>query len=68
MDFAEIKLKARARVKPIVLTLDRIGLSPLSVSLIGLAINTGDPMSAIEAELSKVLGPLRDDATAAAGR
>jgi CDP-diacylglycerol--glycerol-3-phosphate 3-phosphatidyltransferase len=38
MDFAEIKLKARARVKPIVLTLDRIGLSPLSVSLIGLAI------------------------------
>jgi hypothetical protein len=37
-------------------------------ALIGLAINTGDPMSAIEAELSKVLGPLRDDATAAAGR
>jgi CDP-diacylglycerol--glycerol-3-phosphate 3-phosphatidyltransferase len=38
MDFAELKLKARAKVKPVVLTLDRIGLSPLSVSLIGLAI------------------------------
>ena len=38
MDFAEFKTNARAKVKPVVLTLDRIGLSPLSVSLIGLAI------------------------------
>lgn len=38
MDFAEFKLTARAKVKPVVLTLDRLGLSPLSVSLIGLAI------------------------------
>jgi CDP-diacylglycerol--glycerol-3-phosphate 3-phosphatidyltransferase len=38
MDFTEFKLNARAKVKPVVLTLDRMGLSPLSVSLIGLAI------------------------------
>lgn len=38
MDFAELKSKGRAKVKPVVLTLDRLGLSPLSVSLIGLAI------------------------------
>jgi len=38
MDFTEIKLKARSKVKPVVLTIDRMGLSPLSVSLIGLAI------------------------------
>ena len=38
MNFTEFKLNARAKVKPVVLTLDRMGLSPLSVSLIGLAI------------------------------
>ncbi len=38
MSFTEFKLSARAKVKPVVLTLDRMGLSPLSVSVIGLVI------------------------------
>ena len=38
MDFSEIKTKAREQVRPVVLTLDRLGLSPLAVSLIGLFI------------------------------
>ena len=38
MSFAEFKLNARAKVKPVVLSLDRLGLSPLSVSIIGLVI------------------------------
>ena len=38
MDFAEIKRNARDRVKPVVLFLDRLGLSPLAVSLCGLAV------------------------------
>ena len=38
MSFTEFKLSARARVRPVVLTLDRLGMTPLSVSLIGLVI------------------------------
>jgi len=38
MDFGEWKLAARERVKPVVLTLDRMGMSPLAVSLAGLAV------------------------------
>jgi phosphatidylglycerophosphate synthase len=38
MSFAEFKLNARAKVKPVVLSLDRLGLSPLAVSVIGLVI------------------------------
>ena len=38
MDFAEFKRTARDRVKPVVLFLDRLGLSPLAVSLLGLAV------------------------------
>lgn len=38
MSFAEFKLNARAKVKPVVLSLDRLGLSPLAVSFIGLLI------------------------------
>lgn len=38
MDFVEFKQRARARVRPVVLTLDRWGFSPLGVSLLGLAI------------------------------
>lgn len=38
MSFAEFKLNARAKVKPVVLSLDRLGLSPLAVSIIGLVI------------------------------
>lgn len=38
MDFGQFKQDFRDRVRPIVLALDRLGLSPLNVSLIGLAI------------------------------
>lgn len=38
MDLSEIKTKARGQLRPVVLTLDRLGLSPLAVSLIGLFI------------------------------
>lgn len=38
MELAELKLKARARVRPLVLTLDRLGFSPLGVSILGLVI------------------------------
>lgn len=38
MSVAEFKLGARAKMKPLVLSLDRLGLSPLSVSIIGLVI------------------------------
>jgi len=38
MDFAAFKRSARDRVRPLVLTLDRLGMSPLGVSLVGLAI------------------------------
>ena len=38
MSFAEFKLNTRAKLKPVVLSLDRLGLSPLSVSIIGLVI------------------------------
>jgi len=38
MDFAQFKLDARAKVKPVVLSLDRIGMTPLGVSIAGLVI------------------------------
>ena len=38
MDIAEFKRTARDRVRPLVLTLDRLGATPLGVSLVGLAI------------------------------
>ena len=38
MNLTEIKTKARAQVRPVVLVLDRLGLSPLAVSLAGLFI------------------------------
>ena len=38
MGFTEFKLAARARVRPLVLGLDRLGLTPLTVSVIGLLI------------------------------
>ncbi len=38
MDFKQFKQDFRKGVRPIVLTCDRLGLSPLSVSLLGLAI------------------------------
>jgi CDP-diacylglycerol--glycerol-3-phosphate 3-phosphatidyltransferase len=38
MGFTEFKLAARARVRPLVLGLDRLGLTPLAVSVIGLLI------------------------------
>jgi CDP-diacylglycerol--glycerol-3-phosphate 3-phosphatidyltransferase len=38
MGFTEFKNAARARVRPVVLGLDRLGMTPLSVSLIGLVI------------------------------
>ena len=38
MDFTEFKLSARGRVRPLVLALDRLGMTPLSVSLTGLLI------------------------------
>ena len=38
MGFAEFKQEARGRVRPVVLTLNRLGMTPLSVSLLGLAI------------------------------
>ena len=38
MDFNQFKQDFRKGVRPIVLTCDRLGLSPLSVSLLGLAI------------------------------
>jgi CDP-diacylglycerol--glycerol-3-phosphate 3-phosphatidyltransferase len=38
VSFTEFKLNARAKVKPVVLTLDRLGMSPLSVSISGLVI------------------------------
>jgi CDP-diacylglycerol--glycerol-3-phosphate 3-phosphatidyltransferase len=39
MDKSELKLKARAGVRPIVLVLDRAGFSPLAVSILGLVIS-----------------------------
>jgi len=38
MGFTEFKLAARARVRPLVLGLDKLGLTPLAVSVIGLLI------------------------------
>lgn len=38
MDFTEMKDSARGRLRPLVLFLDRMGLTPLTVSLIGLLI------------------------------
>ena len=38
MGLQEFKISFRQRVRPVVLALDRIGLSPLTVSLIGLLI------------------------------
>jgi CDP-diacylglycerol--glycerol-3-phosphate 3-phosphatidyltransferase len=38
MGFVEFKLSARSKLKPLVLFLDRLGLTPLGVSLIGLLI------------------------------
>ncbi len=38
MDFAQFKLDTRAKLKPLVLSLDRLGMSPLGVSLVGLFI------------------------------
>lgn len=38
MGFTEFKLSARGKLRPLVLMLDRLGLTPLAVSLIGLLI------------------------------
>lgn len=38
MDFAQFKQDFRKGVRPLVLTLDRLGFTPLAVSLLGLAI------------------------------
>jgi len=38
MGFTEFKLAARGRVRPVVLALDRLGMTPLMVSLLGLLI------------------------------
>ena len=38
MGFTEFKLSARSKLRPLVLMLDRLGLSPLAISLIGLLI------------------------------
>lgn len=38
MSFAEFKVNARSKVKPIVLALDGVGMSPLTVSILGLVI------------------------------
>ncbi len=38
MDFASLKQQGRDRVRPLVLALDRLGVSPLGVSLMGLGI------------------------------
>lgn len=38
MNFQEFKTDFRARLRPLVLALDRMGLSPLNISVIGLAI------------------------------
>jgi CDP-diacylglycerol--glycerol-3-phosphate 3-phosphatidyltransferase len=38
MSFADFKQNARARVRPLVLSLDRLGFSPLAVSIVGLLI------------------------------
>ena len=38
MGFTELKLAARGRVRPVVLALDRLGMTPLMVSLLGLLI------------------------------
>lgn len=38
MGFTEFKLSARSRLRPLVLMLDRLGMTPLSISLIGLLI------------------------------
>ena len=38
MGFTEFKLSARGRLRPLVLALDGLGMTPLSVSLVGLAI------------------------------
>ncbi|MFH2052097.1 MAG: CDP-alcohol phosphatidyltransferase family protein [bacterium] len=38
MDFAAFKKNARSRVRPVVLSLDRMGLTPLGVSITGLLI------------------------------
>jgi CDP-diacylglycerol--glycerol-3-phosphate 3-phosphatidyltransferase len=38
MGFTEFKLAARGRVRPLVLALDRLGMTPLMVSLLGLLI------------------------------
>jgi len=38
MDFTEFKLQARGRVRPVVLALDALGMTPLAVSITGLVI------------------------------
>jgi CDP-diacylglycerol--glycerol-3-phosphate 3-phosphatidyltransferase len=38
MDKEELKQKAREKVRPVVLSLDRIGMTPLAVSVVGLVI------------------------------
>ena len=38
MDFTEFKQQARGRVRPVVLALDGLGMTPLTVSVLGLAI------------------------------
>ena len=38
MGFTEFKLSARSRLRPLVLMLDKLGMTPLSISLIGLLI------------------------------
>lgn len=38
MDFGQFKMDFRDRMRPLILSLDRLGLTPLSISLIGLVI------------------------------
>ena len=38
MGFTEFKMSARSRLRPLVLMLDKLGMTPLSISLIGLLI------------------------------
>lgn len=51
MDRNDFKARARALARPIVLTLDRLGLTPNSVSVIGLLISFGAAWTAAEGGL-----------------
>jgi len=51
MDRDDFKTKARAKVRPVVLALDRLGLTPNGVSVIGLLISIGAAWIAAEGRL-----------------